>query len=52
MSTFALYDVLHGFKDVHQVVFQLAEDLNDVYKLALVRQQSRENNILECRSVT
>jgi hypothetical protein len=29
MSTPALYDVLHSFKDIHQVVLDLADDLND-----------------------
>ena len=29
MSTPALYDVLHSFKDIHKVVLNLAEDLND-----------------------
>lgn len=29
MSTHALYDVLHSFKDIHQVVRDLADDLND-----------------------
>lgn len=29
MSTQALYDVLHSFKDIHQVVLNLADDLND-----------------------
>ena len=29
MSTPALYDVLHSFKDIHKVVLNLADDLND-----------------------
>jgi hypothetical protein len=29
MSTPALYDVLHSYKDIHKVVLGLAEDLND-----------------------
>jgi hypothetical protein len=29
MSTPALYDTLHSFKDIHNVVLGLAEDLND-----------------------
>ena len=29
MSTPALYDVLHSFKDIHRVVINLADDLND-----------------------
>lgn len=29
MSTLALYDTLHSFKDIHKVVLGLAEDLND-----------------------
>jgi DinB superfamily len=29
MSTFALYDVLYNFKDIHKVVLGLADDLND-----------------------
>ena len=29
MSTPALYDVLHSFKDIHKVVLNLSEDLND-----------------------
>ncbi|HEY7506637.1 MAG TPA: DinB family protein [Nitrososphaera sp.] len=29
MSTPALYDTLHSFKDIHKVVLDLAEDLND-----------------------
>jgi len=29
MSTPALYDVLHSFRDIHKVVLQLADDLND-----------------------
>ena len=29
MSTPALYDVLHSFKDIHKVVLNLAEDLDD-----------------------
>jgi hypothetical protein len=29
MSTSALYDVLHSFKDIHKVVLNLADDLND-----------------------
>jgi hypothetical protein len=29
MPTPALYDVLYGFKDIHKVVLNLAEDLND-----------------------
>ena len=29
MATPALYDVLHSFKDIHKVVFNLADDLND-----------------------
>jgi hypothetical protein len=29
MSTPALYDVLHSFKDIHKVVLNLAADLND-----------------------
>lgn len=29
MSTPALYDTLHSFKDIHKVVLNLADDLND-----------------------
>ena len=29
MSSYALYDVLHSYKDIHKVVLGLAEDLND-----------------------
>lgn len=29
MSSFALYDVLHSFKDIHKVVLTLADELND-----------------------
>ena len=29
MTTYALYDVLHSFKDIHKVVLNLADDLND-----------------------
>jgi hypothetical protein len=29
MTTHALYDVLHSFKDIHKVVLNLADDLND-----------------------
>jgi hypothetical protein len=29
MPSFALYDVLHNFKDIHKVVLTLAESLND-----------------------
>jgi hypothetical protein len=29
MTTHALYDVLHSFKDIHKVVINLADDLND-----------------------
>ena len=29
MSTPALYDVLHSFRDIHKVVLSLADDLND-----------------------
>ena len=29
MTTHALYNVLHSFKDIHQVVLNLADDLND-----------------------
>jgi hypothetical protein len=29
MTTTALYDVLHSFKDIHKVVLHLADDLND-----------------------
>ena len=29
MTTPALYDVLHSFKDIHKVVLNLADDLND-----------------------
>ncbi|HSL45021.1 MAG TPA: DinB family protein [Anaerolineales bacterium] len=29
MSNYALYDVLHSYKDIHKVVLDLAEDLND-----------------------
>ena len=29
MSTPALYDVLHSFRDIHKVVLNLADDLND-----------------------
>jgi hypothetical protein len=29
MTTFALYDVLHSFKDIHKVVLNLADDLTD-----------------------
>lgn len=29
MSTSALYNVLHSFKDIHKVVINLADDLND-----------------------
>lgn len=29
MSTFASYDILHSFKDIHQVVLDLANDLDD-----------------------
>lgn len=29
MPTTALYDVLHSFKEIHQVVLKLADDLND-----------------------
>lgn len=29
MSTFALYNVLHSFKETHKVVLDLANDLND-----------------------
>jgi hypothetical protein len=29
MSTFALYNVLHSFKETHRVVLDLANDLND-----------------------
>lgn len=29
MPTFALYDALHSFKDIHKAVLHLAEDLND-----------------------
>ena len=29
MSTFALYDVLRSFKDIHQVVLNLADDLSN-----------------------
>lgn len=29
MSSFALYDVFHSFKDIHKVVLNLADDLND-----------------------
>jgi hypothetical protein len=29
MSTPALYDVLHSFKDIHKVVLNLVDDLND-----------------------
>jgi DinB family protein len=29
MPTSALYDVLHSFKDIHKVVLNLADDLND-----------------------
>lgn len=29
MSTSALYDVLHSFKDIHRVVLNLVDDLND-----------------------
>ena len=29
MSTPALYDVLHSFQDIHKVVLNLADDLND-----------------------
>ena len=29
MSSPALYDVLHSFKDIHKVVLHLADDLND-----------------------
>lgn len=29
MSTFALYDVLHSFKDIHRVVLNIADDLNE-----------------------
>jgi hypothetical protein len=29
MSTFALYNVLHSFKEMHRVVLDLANDLND-----------------------
>jgi hypothetical protein len=29
MTTFALYDVLHSFKEIHKVVLNLADDLNE-----------------------
>jgi hypothetical protein len=29
MSTYALYDVLHSFQEIHKVVLNLVEDLND-----------------------
>jgi len=29
MTPLAFYDVLHSFKDIHQIVLSLAEDLND-----------------------
>jgi len=29
MSSSALYDVLHSFKEIHKVVFNLADELND-----------------------
>jgi hypothetical protein len=29
MTTPALYDVLHSFKDIHKVVLNLADDLSD-----------------------
>ena len=29
MTTYALYDVLHSFKEIHKVVLNLADDLNE-----------------------
>ena len=36
MSTAALYSILHGLKDIHKVVLNLATDLNNLFEFVCI----------------